>query len=453
MKNIIYTIPVFFFFLSCSFTETDTPESQLAGEAVYRDTRTASAAIMNCYAQMREKGIFTGNPDGMSNLLGNYADELDHYGLAESAAQDFHAHSIVSTNSTVLSWWNDTYNLIYNANALFEGVTRSASITAPDRDRLLGEALFVRALCHFYLANLFGDIPYITTTDYTANTITSRQPVNTVYGKITTDLLEAQRLIPDAYTNNQKVRPNKATATALLARVYLYAHNWQQAAECASVVIGNAAYQLEPNPAKPFLRGASSTIWQLHPGTTGSNTFEARTFIITETPPTISALSPHVLDAFGPGDLRRDNWVSSIEGESGTFYYPYKYKQRGLTTTSQEYTIMLRLPEQYLIRAEARAKMGDMPGAQSDLNTIRNLYGLENTTAETIPGLLSAILHERRIEFFTEFGHRWFDLKRTGNAATLSAIKPGWTSNDVLFPIPEMEMIVNPNLRPQNPGY
>ena len=146
--------------------------------------------------------------------------------------------------------------------------------------------------------------------------------------------------------------------------------------------------------------------------------------------------------------------VKTITNASGTWYRPYKYKQTAATESSQEYTIILRLEEQYLIRAEARTFNGDNAGAQQDLNITRNRAGLPNTTATTQDELKAAILQERRLEFFTEQSHRWFDLKRTGNAASvLSPIKPGWQNRDILFPLPEAELLLNENLLPQNAGY
>lgn len=119
-----------------------------------------------------------------------------------------------------------------------------------------------------------------------------------------------------------------------------------------------------------------------------------------------------------------------------------------------EYSIIFRLSEQYLIRAEARAHLDNISGAQLDLNTIRNRAGLPNTLATSMSDLLNAIIQERQVELFAEQGHRWFDLKRTGNAGTvLSAIKPNWQATDVLLPIPETELEINPNLLPQNSGY
>ena len=85
---------------------------------------------------------------------------------------------------------------------------------------------------------------------------------------------------------------------------------------------------------------------------------------------------------------------------------------------------------------------------------MRQRAGLPATIASDQSSLLEAILQERKVELFTEFGHRWLDLKRTGQAtATLSSVKPDWQENDVLWPVPLNEFLNNPNLGEQNDGY
>jgi hypothetical protein len=98
--------------------------------------------------------------------------------------------------------------------------------------------------------------------------------------------------------------------------------------------------------------------------------------------------------------------------------------------------------------------MGDIAGGRQDLNAVRNRAGLNNSEVSTAEQLRDAVISERRFELFTEFGNRWFDLKRTQKAEQiLSPIKPGWKNTDLLLPIPEAEILANPNLNPQNPGY
>ena len=108
----------------------------------------------------------------------------------------------------------------------------------------------------------------------------------------------------------------------------------------------------------------------------------------------------------------------------------------------------------YLIRAEVRAHLNNLLGANTDLNTIRNRAGLPDTNTNNPEVLLNDILKERRVELFTEVGHRFFDLKRTGKTGEkLSALKPNWSDSDLLLPIPEKELLLNNSLQPQNPGY
>jgi hypothetical protein len=434
--------------------EVDLPNSQLTSSAVFEDKATANAAMVDIYNKIRDNGMLTGTSSGISNQLGNYTDELTCYGTTASVSIDFYNNALVATNSNISGVWNSSYNQIYCANSVLEGVKNAVALPTPDRNQLTGEALFVRALIHFYLTNLFGDIPFITTTDYKQNSSTKRIPQMEVYDKIKTDLAQAIELLPESYISTEKVRPNKYAAIALLARVDLYSENWTEAAENATKVINKTALYQWTTLNKVFLKQSTTTIWQLMPSVKGKNTFEGETFIFTAGPPPLTALSPGLMNAFSAGDLRKSLWTKAVSNGTNTWYHAYKYKEFQNTTTSLEYSIVLRLAEQYLIRAEAKAHLNDAVGAAQDLNTIRNQAGLANTTATTTNEILEAVLQERRLEFFTEFGHRFFDLKRTNKLdSTLSGVKLGWDAKDKLWPIPATELAVNPNLQPQNFGY
>ena len=119
--------------------------------------------------------------------------------------------------------------------------------------------------------------------------------------------------------------------------------------------------------------------------------------------------------------------------------------------------MVLRLAEQYLIRAESKAHQGDLAGAIEDIDAIRNRAN-QTLISETNPGitqeeLLNIILEERKKELFSEWGHRWFDLKRTGRSTEILGVNNSqWQETDLLFPIPDDERLENPNLG-QNPGY
>ncbi len=443
--------------IGCSdFVEVDLPKNQLNSETVFNNAATATSALKSMYAKLRDQSI----PYNFSIRLGYYTDELEP-GVSTNS-NEFYNHTISRGGGIISSWWRDAYNIIYATNAVIEGVENSTSLSVEDKAQFIGEALFIRGYMHFLLVNVFGPVPYITTTDYIANTRVSRDSEDIVYEEIINDLTEASGLLKNDISG-ERVQAYKQVAQALLARVHLYSENWEKAETIASSLISNFTLELDLN--KVFLKNASGSIWQLKPELSGENTRIGFDLIFTESPGTRPSLTTaFVEDAFSYGDLRKTNWVKEVTKGTDTWYHAYKYKELGDTfilngqneevPISFEYPVMFRLAEQYLIRAEARAKRNNISGAQEDLNIIRNRAGLPNTTATSVDALLDAILQERRVELFIEHGHRWFDLKRTGKAARiLTPIKSNWQERNLLFPVPEAEILLNPNLLPQNDGY
>ncbi|GIQ57859.1 membrane protein [Flavobacterium collinsii] len=457
IKYVLWVSTAFMLHSCDSFVDVELPKSQLTSVTVFEDYATANAALIDIYANIRDKGMLTGVGLGISNQLGNYADELTSTQNPNNPSLNFYNNSLLPSNTSVSGYWNITYNQIYAANAVIEGAAASKNLSIDQKEQLTAEALFIRALLHFYLVNIFGDVPYITQTDYKKNSIVSKTPIGQVYQNCITDLENAIDLWSQASSTNdmERVRPNKSTAQALLARVYLFNKSYPQAANMASAVLNQESqYTLEQNINKVFLIGSKETIWQLQSGNAGLNTAEATFFTFTSAPPPLVSLSDNLVSSFTSNDLRKSNWIKTITKGSFSWYHPFKYKENKSTSSSKEYSLVFRLAEQYLIRAEARAEQGDLIGAKEDLNKIRQRAGLTKTTALSQRDILDAILQERRWEFFTERGHRFFDLKRTGKLdSALTGLKLGWNTTDSLFPIPESELSTNPNLRPQNPGY
>lgn len=441
-------------FVGCDdFVQVALPDSQLASSAVFEDKGTATAALTSVYAKIRDYSILSGAPNGVSHSLGLYADEFTYYGVGSSPTDLYH-NELVSTDPELKELWSTSYNQIYAVNAIIKGVSQSTSLAASDRDVLTGEALFVRALLHFYLVNLYGDVPYISTTDYAVNSKVKRMSVDAVYTHIKKDLNEAVLLLPEAYLKADRTRPNVYVAHALLARVNLYMGLWAEAANEASAVLNQTDLYAMAPLSTTFKKTSTGTLWQLSPESATYNTLEGNTFIFTAGPPPRSALSPALLQSFEANDMRKSSWIKTISSGTSSWSHPNKYKNKQMQGTPDEFSILFRMEEQYLIRAEARARQGELINAKEDLNIIRNHAGLENTTAVTGEEIITAVLNERRHELFTELGHRFFDLKRTGElTAVLSTLKTGWNATDALFPLPNTELLLNANLLPQNPGY
>ncbi|WP_027126469.1 RagB/SusD family nutrient uptake outer membrane protein [Gelidibacter mesophilus] len=440
--------------LNCEdFIEIDVPDSQLTGETVFNDISSAEAAVSNIYSELSNNTLVCGNNKGVSILLGSYSDELQTYntGIPEFV---FFQNNLTSFNASVTSIWNGSYNLIYATNAVFERLKSSTAIPINDKERILGEALFTRAFIHFYLNNIFGEIPYITTTNYTINSKVNKSTTPEIYSLLIADLEEAKLLLASKTPSPLKLRPSYNAVKSLLARIHLYHENWEDAKNEANAVINSESLVWIESLESVFSKNSSGTIWQLMRNQEGLPTYEAQSFIFTLAPPPNRALSNVLMDAFEPEDLRKEVWTGHVKSEENIWYYPYKYKQIVTDGESSEYSIMFRIEELYLIRAEAQAHLGELEGARNDINKVRNRASLSNTSAETKHELLNATIKERRIEFFSELGHRFFDLKRTGRFnTTLTPTKQGWDATDILWPLPDSELLLNPNLLPQNAGY
>jgi hypothetical protein len=449
------------------------PPTRITGDNVYKNDITATAVLTGLYAQI-SRSAYTGNT-GFANigkLAALSSDELILWnGINNLSLQAYYSNSLVETetSSSGSEIWNICFSNIYVCNSAIEGLTESTTLTPTVKQQLLGEAKFMRALFYFYLTSFYSDVPLVLTSDYTVNRLLSRSPVADVYQQIITDLKDAQDLLSAQYldvsllkSTAERVRPTKWAAAALLARTYLYNGDWANAETQSTVVINNTILYDTVPLNSVFLKNSKEAIWQLQPVNANWNTEEARAYIIPATGFSGNnpyALSTFLFNSFQPGDQRRvnGNWIKSISLSGTTYYYPFKYKSATTGAAVTEYLMMLRLAEQHLIRAEARAQLGKISEAQADLNLIRKRARLSATTASTKGALLNAIEQERRVEFFTEWGHRWLDLKRSGNVNqvmnAVTASKGGsWESTDQLYPIPIYDLQRNPNLT-QNLGY
>lgn len=453
--QIIVVLFCSFALLSCEdYLEIDNPFEQILHDQVFNDEATATAAVTTLYAKLRNETLISGGQNGLGFLMGLYADELDYFAYGQPA-EKIYRHQIIASDNVVQNIWNSSYNLVYMSNSILEGLEKSSNLTDDAKNQLKGETLFVRSLVNFYLVNLFGSCPYIIETDYQKNSKINKISEAEIYDNIIKDLKKAKSLLSNSYITNERTRPNKWVASSLLSRIYLYLKQWENAENESSQIINNTSlYNLETDIDKVFLKDSPSVIWQLKPKNEGDNTLEGQLYFLASTPPQISALNPQFVLDMKPNDLRKQNWIEEITDGTNFWYFPHKYKENQNTGTSFEYSIIFRLAEQYLIRAEAKARLGNITGAQNDINIIRARAGLEETEATDTEELVQAILNERRFELFTEHGHRWFDLRRLELAnQVLAPIKTGWKPTDILFPIPESELLINPNLNPQNPGY
>ena len=435
---------------SCKkFVSVPLPVDQLNAGEVFTDDKTATAAIVGIYSDME----FSLPVSTFLTLLPALsADELT-YTSGDDGYLELATNTYLPDNPYTAGAWS-IYSTVYEANSCIQGIQHSTGLSPATKNQLLGEALFSRAFCYFYLVNLFGDVPLVTSTDYRITDTLRRTASALVYQQIIADLETAQNLMSSDYQTAQRVRPNSGTAAALLSRVLLYNSRWQDAESQATSLINSVLYSLSGLDSV-FLNFSSETIWQLMPVNPSFNTQEAPIFFPNgpfEIP--TFPLTTDLVAAFEPSDGRLSAWTGNNNIGGQLFYYPAKYKNPGSSPVT-EYHIVFRLAEQYLIRAEARIEQGNISGAVDDLNKIRSRAGLADLPTTLTPdAATAAIQQERRIELFAEFGHRWLDLKRTSRvSAVIGALKPTtWTPAAALWPVPQSQISANPNLT-QNTGY
>lgn len=452
-----------------SFLDVGVPKDEVAVELAFSNDKLATASVTGVYSRMNQLNYQFANVLSMM-LPAMQADEFA-YAFPFATYDEFKNNNPLSSNQYVGVLWSQPYQYIAQANMCIEGLEAATALSPEVKSHLIGEAKFLRAFCYFYLVNNYGDVPLVTGTDVAENNTIGRTPAAEVYAAIIQDLKDAKARLAPGYANGEKldgsgerIRPNKGAASALLARTYLYTGQWAMAEAEASEVIDNPLYDLLPTEAlnEVFLKNSDEAIWQLQPVNVGGgrNTWEGSVIVpvnVVTGNPLFRLVPGYLYDAFEEGDQRHEQWVGGITLAGVLHKFPYKYKVRAGVTPVQEYSMVLRLAEQYLIRAEARYQQDKLDAAQQDLNIIRQRADLAVLDlGNDGDAVREALEQERRIELFAEWGHRWYDLRRwpslTGAAGKtraddiLPALKTGWKSSAIFLPLPDEAVRTNPAL-------
>lgn len=432
---------------ACSkMVDIETPKNQLTTDKIFKDSTSVKAALYNVYVSLEKTHYPASN-----KYLSNYTDEL-----LSTANPDWNNSRLSALTGTHNSNWAALYNAIYQCNMLLEELPKTVFQPAFVK-QITAEALFLRAYCNFYLVNLFGFVPLLTATNVNENSIAKQSDSTRVYQHLLKDLLLAKELMSS--TNNTKIRVGKDAIIAFLAKIHLYQRNWLSAEQLSNDLINSGKYTPLVVPELAFKANSKESILQF----ASQNGFVAEATAII--PANSTTIPPYHFTAgfynsFEQGDLRRANWMAmntvTLGGLSTSYYYPFKYKNRTLNTSTPEDLIVFRIAEQYLIRAEARAQLGRLTGAASaleDLHVIRQRAGLIPLNLINKQQILDAIYEERRHEMFFENADRFMDLKRSGRLNdVMQKDKPTWIKSSSLLPIPTASINANPNLK-QNEGY
>jgi len=256
----------------------------------------------------------------------------------------------------------------------------------------------------------------------------------------------------DSYRDSERIYPNRKTAQLLLARVYMLESEWGKAEIMADSILLSPLYQFQDDIYEVFHKSGKHILWQLKPQKTGDPTTEAPFYYFDNSEPNSFVLTQSLIDAFSISDLRRQFWISEVIFNGNSWYRPNKYKNLTGTNTN-EYSIVFRLEEVYFIKAESLARQNRYEDALPYLNATRVRAGLTPLVSISGDDFYNELLAEKRREFFCEFGQRFLDLKRFGRLNELSTVKPNWEDDKQVWPLPQSELLLNPDLLPQNVGY
>lgn len=454
MKNL--NIILYIFLLnailnSCeNLLEVDLPNNQLTSAVVYNSDETAQAALLNIYGNLRDNGLFSGQMKGGTIVLGLYADELNNVST-DFDLQQVNSLTHNSRNTSFSYLWSKSYEQLYMINFFIENIQLSQTISTKNKEQFLGEAYTLRALIYLNLNQLFNEIPYVKSSDYKVNKLIKKNNQSQINDFIESDLKLGESYFDKLPVLKDKSRINRYSNYMVFSKYYLLNKQWDKALHYSNMIINSGDFKINLNLDSEFNVGSSSCIWSLDASTINGNTFIAQVFIPSSYPSTTVILNNEFVNEFENNDFRKLLWINTVTNGTITQYYPYKYKQRSTSTNRIESLIIFRLSEAFLIRSEAYFNLNRIEESLNDLNLIRTRAGL--APIKNDEDIYSSILKERKFELFTEFGNRLLDLKRTDKLGLLQNIKPNYKKHHALFPIPENEILLNPNLNPQNDGY
>ena len=433
--------------LSCNKFLDVSPEDAVSDEnsAVITDKASAETAVRGLYRALSADGYYGTTFQSIGYLSG---DNIVWTG-SQSIIQQFISHNVRADNANIATAWSAIYATINRANHI---ITKVPAVTDPLlttalKNQFTGEAYFIRALAYFDLARTWGGVQITLTPTVTAGDKYGirRSTLQQTYAQVLSDLVAADSLLP-ATTN--RYRATRKTAWALRARYHLYQQQWADAETYAGKVIADSAnYRLLRPYSAFFANGVVATaesVFELSYSTTYPNTHRN-----SWQPPANNGTrqwAPN--DAFialvNNAAIGGNRSALVARTSAGLWYGNLYYRPNPATDPSY----IIRIAEEYLIRAEARAQLSNLTGALSDLNAVRSRAGIAPSEAAAQGDILLAIENERRIEFAFE-PHRWFDLVRTNRAAAVL----GLTNTDrYVMPVPAAEVLNDVSLE-QNHGY
>lgn len=442
MKKTIYQLLIVLTLgAACNVIDQE-PLDAVSNEQLFVRPSDAEAAIIGAYRQLAEMGfnyvVFPELPtkNTVGNALNRQFEQMNNL-------------LFLDDNPWYETYWNQHFVLINRANVVIARVPEISGMEEQKINEVLGEARFLRAFAYFNLVRNYGDVPLITvpTTSPDIPTLqVSRDPVAQVYAQIFEDLNFAKANLPESFSSAlaTKGRATKNAAYALGTRIHLFRKEYTQTIQDADRIINSKGQSLTvPYEALYSNKNSDEAIFEINydpqfqnnlatnflPGSLGGNR--------------VVEVNNDLYDAYEPGDLRKE----ATFGFANDANYVRKYFR---ASSRDDNVIVLRLAEVLLSKAEALAET-EYPSAEAIdlLNEVRSRAGLGPIAPVSLFEFRAALYKERRLELCFE-GHEWFDLVRTDRLESVMGITD---RNKAILPVPAGEILRNPNLLPQNPGY
>lgn len=489
IKNIFLIVLLITLTLSCSedFLEK-APLDSINTDNYYQTEEDAINAINGAYQPLQWPKLYNMRMWTSDIMAGNSVVGAGG-GDDGRETQDMANFVTATDNSGVLDLFRGPWPGILRSNVVLQKVP-GMDIDEGLKNRILGEAHFLRAHYYFILVRYFGDVPLITEPQAPGDDLyPPRTDKSLIYDLIIDDFTEAKNLLPkkSSYGSSDLGRATKGAAAGMLAKVYLTLGEYENVVTLANEV-ASLGYTLNENYADNFDVYNENSIESLfevqYTGNAGegfwSDENQASWLSAFQGPRNSGMVAggsgwnqptQEFMDAYEENDLRKDVTVlyENCPEFDGQKYNP-DYSSTGynlrkfLVTKSVSATFdnsprnfpVLRYADVLLMKAEALNALNRTLEAEDPLNEVRERAGLDDVSGKTQAEMKEIILHERRMELAFE-GQRWFDIIRVDNGQWgldfLHAIgNVNATEKYLLFPIPLKEIESNPNLT-QNPGY
>lgn len=436
------------------------PASSVTIDKVYKTASDYNVAVIGCYVKLQSQVNFYTEcceyrSDNLS-LGAPTAGTQDRYDIDHFTEKP--------SNGILSSYWANFNNNVYRCNLLLDQID-GANFAENLKKQYKGEAMFVRALNYFNMYRIWGGVPATKHVVSAAEALkVARYSDEQMFDLIAGDLKEIvdNNYLPETYSSADMGRATSGAAKALLGKVYLTFHKWNEAKDVLSQLIGK--YQLVSPIAQVFdvdNKNNNEIIFAVHFNKEIEGEGHSYWYNLTNASDDTNQTSS-LLNTFPTGDARKD-LITYVQVEKNVRLMNKFYDTKSPTfKTVGNDQILLRYADVLLMYAEALneiqydASEGSL--ALKYLNAVRQRAGISNLTVKQLPTqekFRKGILVERQREFPYE-GQRWFDLVRMGFAKSVMA-ENGVEIKDyqLLFPIPqqEIEKVGDKSILWQNPGY